>query len=279
MTRVVLQIILVLALLYAAACLAAFLLQKRLVYFPGPPGGTTPADAGMRFEDLTLTTSDRVRVHGWLLPAAHARGVVLVCHGNAGSIAQRLPAARAFLAMGLSVLLLDYRGYGRSEGSPSEEGTYRDAEAAYDHLVQQAGFTAQSVIVYGESLGAAVAAELALRRGVAAVILESPFTSLRDIGARAYPFLPVRLLARLRYDNRAKAGRLRAPLLVIHSPQDEVVPFAQGRAVYEAAVEPKVFLQTDAGHNEGGFLRREEYQAKVRTFLEGALAPGAPGLP
>lgn len=274
MTRLLLGVAGTLLAVYAVACLAAFALQRRLVYFPGRPGGPTPAQRGMAFEDVTLTTSDGVRVHGWLVGAPRPRGVVLVCHGNAGTIADRLPLAEAFMAMGWSCFLLDYRGYGQSEGQPSEDGTYRDAEAGHEHLTRAAGFDPAQVVVYGESLGGGVAIELARRRPVAACVVESTFTSLPDIGARAYPWLPVRLLSRLRYDNRAKIGRLAVPVLVIHSQQDEVVPFAHGQALFEAAREPRQLLVTTGGHNDGGFLRSEQHRGAVQQFL-GSVLPEA----
>jgi fermentation-respiration switch protein FrsA (DUF1100 family) len=172
--------------------------------------------------------------------------------------------------MGWSCLLFDYRGYGASEGSPNESGTYRDAEAAYDAL-RQAGFEPARIVLHGESLGAGVAFELATRREVAAVIAESAFTSLPALGAELYRWLPVRLLARYRYDNRAKIGSLRVPVLLIHSPTDEIVPFAHAQRLLAAANEPKQLLVTDAGHNDGGFLRRAEWREAVRSFLERAL--------
>jgi uncharacterized protein len=272
--RTVLGYVLLAALLYLLLCLAVFLLQAKLIYFPGPPPTLAPSSIGLPFEDLRLTSSDGVTMHAWYVPAEPPQangGAVLFCHGNAGNIEHRLTGAQVFHEMGLAVLLFDYRGYGSSTGSPSEEGTYRDAEAAYDHLAQKGSFGRERIVVYGESLGAAVALELALRRPVAAVIAESAFTSLADIGAKAYPFLPVRLLARYRYDNLAKVPRIGVPLLAIHSPDDEIVPFAQGHRLFEAAREPKQFLRTSHGHNDGGFLLSPASIASVREFIASAL--------
>lgn len=268
MGRTALMPLLVLAVGYLGLCLAAYLFQTRLIYFPGPPPGRTPADAGLEFRELELATSDGVRLHAWLLEARAPRGVVLVCHGNAGSIEQRIEHGSAFVSMGWSVLLFDYRGYGRSTGSPSEEGTYRDAEAAYDWLVGAGGQSGARIVVYGESLGAGVAIELARRRPVDGVVAESAFTSLADLGAEVYPILPVRWLVRHRYRNLEKVAALRVPLLVIHSPQDEIVPVAHGTRLFEAAREPRSLLLTEGGHNDGGFLRRAEWRGAVRVFLE-----------
>lgn len=256
---------------YAGLCLVLFLYQGRLVYFPGPPPTTTPAALGLKHRELHLVTSDGVRIHAWFLPAPAARGALVFCHGNAGNIEHRLHAARAFLDMGLSVLLFDYRGYGASEGHPTEAGTYLDAEAAYAALLEEPGVTPTRIVIYGESLGAGVALELARRREVAAVVTEAAFTSLPDLGSRLYPWLPVRLLSRFRYHNLSKVASLDAPLLVIHSPDDDIVPYAHGQRLFAAAAEPKQFLETEGGHNDGGFLRRDEWRELVSTFLDDVL--------
>lgn len=261
------RFLVILAIGYLALCLVVYLTQAKLVYFPGPPPRATPADFGLEFREFGLVTQDGVRLHGWFLPRPDARGAVLVSHGNAGTIEGRIELARAFLELGWAVLLYDYRGYGKSAGTPDEEGTYRDAEAAYEHLTTVEGFAPERLVLYGESLGAAVTFELARRRPCAAVIAESAFTSLPDVGARAYPFLPVRLLARYRYDNLAKVAELSVPLLLIHSPSDEIVPVEHGRRLFEAAREPKRWLQTEGGHNDGGFQRRAEWRAEVGKFL------------
>jgi fermentation-respiration switch protein FrsA (DUF1100 family) len=262
-----LKLLLLVLLVYAGVCLAVALFQGRLVWFPGPPPSSTPASQGLAFEPLTLRTEDGLALDAWFLPTERPIATVLVCHGNAGSIANRVWLARAYLAMGCSVLLFDYRGYGRSEGRPTEQGTYRDADAAWRHLVEERGVEPGRLVVHGESLGAAVALELASRRAVGALVLESAFTSLADLGARLYPLLPVRWLATIRYDNLARIGAVRAPLFVIHSPDDEIVPYADGQALFEAAPAPKEFLETSGGHNDGGFLLRAEWQDRVSQFV------------
>jgi hypothetical protein len=259
------------ALAYGGLCLLAWLFQDRLVYFPLRRFDQRPEDLGLVSEELHLDSGGH-RLHGWYLPAAEERGSLLFCHGNGGNISHRLAWVPVFHRMGLGVLHFDYRGYGASEGRPSELATYADAEAAYEWLTRARGVPPERIVFYGESLGAAVAIELALRRPAAALVLEAPFTSLPAVGAHHYPFLPVRLLARNRYDNLAKVPRLDLPLFVMHSPEDRVVPFAMGRAVFEAAPEGAAFLQTAAGHDAGGFLLRPEWRARVQAFLEGALA-------
>lgn len=250
---------------YAAVCALAFVFQDRLVWFPGPPPGVTPAALGLEYREAQITTGDGVGLHGWYLPGGAT--AVLISHGNAGTIAERLALIAALREMGHAVLAYDYRGYGRSEGAPSEEGTYRDAEAAFDWLVA-AGHRADRIALYGESMGGAVALALATRRATGPVVLENTFSSLPAVGQRAYPFLPVRWLARIRYDSLARAPEVAVPVMVIHSPGDEIVPIAQGRALFEALAGEKTFLETEGGHNDGGFLQRAEWRAAVAAFLD-----------
>ncbi len=261
--------------LYALVCAVVAWKQGSLVWFPGPAPIQTPAIDGIAFDDLKLKAADGVAIHGWRLRCAgQARGAIVVCHGNAGNIAMRIPLARSFLEMGYDVVLFDYRGYGASSGTPTEEGTYLDAEAAWD-WTQTAGFAPDRIVAYGESLGGAVAIELAGRRKVGALIIEDTFTSLADMGARVYPWLPVRLILRIRYDSIRKIGKLHVPALVIHSRADDLVPFDMGQQLYQAAAGPKLFLETGGAHSAGGFTTRVEWRAAVRGFLENALLPGA----
>ncbi|MCK6446194.1 MAG: alpha/beta hydrolase [Planctomycetes bacterium] len=237
---------------YVALCALAWAFEKRLVYFPGPKPTHTPREYGLEHEELVVKTKDGQSLGAWFLPASRPRVAVLFCHGNAGSIEDRIEKARALLELGANVLLFDYRGYGASSGAPDESGTYLDAEAAYDALARRcAGLP---IVLWGESLGGAVAIELALRRPIAALVVESTFTSVVDVGRHAYPWLPVRWLASLRYDNLAKIGGLAAPVLIAHSPADELVPFEHAERLFAAAREPKTLLETSGGHNAGGPL-------------------------
>jgi fermentation-respiration switch protein FrsA (DUF1100 family) len=266
----VLPLILTVGSIYLGLCLLAWLFQARLIFFPGPPPVRTPDAYGLSYEEAPLQTEDGLRLSAWWLPVEAPAGCVLVCHGNAGNIEHRLMLARAFQAMGLSVLLSDYRGYGASEGRPSEQGTVLDASAALQWL-HAAGWADGQIVLYGESLGGAVALQLARDRPLAAVIVESTFTSIPDLGARLYPLRPVRFISTIRYDNLEAVRALRAPLLVMHSPEDEIVPYDLGHALFEAAPPPKQFLQTSGQHNDGGFQLRAEWQDRVRDFIRRAL--------
>jgi uncharacterized protein len=197
--------------------------------------------------------------------------VVLVCNGNAGNVSHRLERALEMQRrLGVSVLLFDYRGYGRSEGSPDEQGTYRDARAAYRYATEAKGVPPGALVLFGESLGAAVAVQLALERPAGALILESAFTSIPDMARAAYPFLPpVRPLIRTRYETIAKVPKLALPLLVLHGERDEIVPLAQGRRVFEVAGGPKRFFTIPgAGHNDTYVTGGEAYWRTLAEFLE-----------
>jgi fermentation-respiration switch protein FrsA (DUF1100 family) len=264
-TRVLLFVAVVVA-LYALVCVAVAIAQSRLVYYPGPAPTETPRDHGLAYDDLQLTTRDGETIHAWLVHANSPRGAILLCHGNAGNIAARIARASKFVELGFDVLLFDYRGYGGSSGKPTEEGTYVDAETAWEHL-RSRGVPPERIVAFGESLGGAVAIELARRRALGAVIVEDTFTSLADMGAKFYPWLPVRWILRIRYDSLAKVGALNVPFLVIHSRDDELVPFEHGERLFQTARGPKKLLATSGSHNAGGFVGSPEWVRAVDAFL------------
>ena len=269
----------VVALLVVALLALMFARQEALVFFPGRQLAATPADAGLAFEDVELVTADSVRLHGWWIPAGGPAGrAVIVCHGNAGTVAERLDHARLFHRIGLGVLLFDYRGYGRSGGRPSEAGTYRDMDAAVAFLARR-GIAAASTVFFGESLGGAVAIEAATRHRPAAVIVESTFTSIAAMARVHYPFVPGFLVTRVRYDSLARIPELGCPLLVLHSPDDEIVPFAMAERLLGAAPGPKRLVRLAGGHNDGGVTASAAAQAALQEFLAAtfALSPGAQG--
>ena len=253
------------------------LLETRFIYFPSRGYDATPSGLGLAYEDVWLTAEDGVRIHGWYLPVPRARWVTLVSHGNAGNISHRLDRA-LFLQARLrsSVFLYDYRGYGVSEGSPDEAGTYRDARAAYRYLVEEKRVKAGELVLFGESLGSAVSLELALARPAAALVLEAPFTSVRDI-ARTTVFAPLAPFVRTRYESLARISRLRMPLLVVQGDRDEIVPPVQGRRLFDAAPEPKrYFAIPGAGHNDTYLVGGEAYWRTIAAFLESVgRGPGA----
>jgi len=268
------QTLLFVAIAYVALTGVVFLMQSRLLYFPNMPSRevtASPDQVGLAFESVEFTTEDGVRLDGWFVPAEAPRGVLLFFHGNAGNISHRLGSLQIFHDLGLSTFIFDYRGYGRSEGEVSEDGSYRDGEAAWRYLTVERGIPNDSIVYFGRSLGASIAAHLAMKQAPGALILESAFTSVPDVGARAYPFLPVRWLARFQYDTQEYLRSVSAPVLIIHSPQDEVIPFKFGRALFASANEPKQFLEIRGGHNEGFQLSGKDYVGGIDRFLRDHL--------
>ena len=255
------------------ACLLIVLMlrwfEHSQVYHPDRVLTATGAELGRPFEDVSFKASDGVALNGWFFTAStnsHRRYLaVLVCHGNAGNISHRLDVCGALLSTGVNVFVFDYRGYGRSQGRPSEEGTYRDAQAAYEWL-RQKGFVGTNIIAFGESLGGGIAAELAAREPMGGLVLQSTFTSIPDMGAELIPWLPVRWLGKIRYDTRSKLPRLHLPVLVMHSPADELVRFHHGKANYAAANEPKLFWELRGDHNNP-LADRQNFVAGMEKFL------------
>jgi fermentation-respiration switch protein FrsA (DUF1100 family) len=265
------------ALLVVALLVLMFARQEALVFFPGRALAASPADAGLAFETVELVTADAVRLHAWWIPAREASGrAVIVCHGNAGTVAERLDHARLFHGLGLGVLLFDYRGYGRSGGRPSEVGTYRDMDAAVAFLGTR-GIPAARTVYFGESLGGAVAIEAATRYRPAAVIVESTFTSIAAMARVHYPFVPGFLVTRVRYDSLARVPALGCPLLVLHSPDDEIVPFAMAERLLDAAPGPKRLVRLAGGHNDGGVTASASAQAALRELLAATVPASADG--
>ena len=240
------------------------------VYHPDRTLIATGAELGRPFEEFFIQTSDGVKINGWFFPAdtnsPRAALAVLVCHGNAGNISHRLELSRALLAKGVNVLLFDYRGYGRSQGRPSEEGTYRDAQAAFQWL-RHRGFGGRQIIAYGESLGGGVAAELAIREELGGLILQNTFTCIPDIGAELFPWLPVRRLASIRYDTCSKLPRLKVPLLAMHSRADDLIPFRHCEKNFAAAHEPKLFWELDGSHNDA-LGDGQKFSEGIEKFLQ-----------
>ena len=256
---------------YIVVALAMFVFQRHLVYFPTRTIEATPADCHLRHEEVQLTTADGVKIAGWYVHADAPRGTVLFFHGNGGNVSGRLGTLMLLQRLGVDVLMIDYRGYGLSEGRPSEQGTYRDAEAAWDYLTQQRGVPAERIVIHGRSLGGAVSAHLAADRPCAGLIVESSFTSLPDMAARIYWYFPVRLLCRYRYPTQDNVRKARCPVMVIHSREDDLIPFAHGRRIFEAAAEPKRFVEIHGGHNDIHDMNQPAYEAGLRGFLAEAL--------
>ncbi len=252
---------------YAGTLWHVYRNQSRRIYLPRREMVTTPAEHGLAYESVTLTTVDGVRLRGWYVPCQDTSHVLCFFHGNRGNISDRMETIEMFHRLGLSVFLFDYRGYGESEGEPDEAGTYRDGEAAWTYLVEARGIMPRRIVLLGRSLGAAIAAAVAARHTPGALVLESTFTSLPEAAAVRYPLLPVRLLARYRYPVLEFVRQVRCPVLVIHSREDEVIPFEHGEQLFAAAPQPKSFLEISGNHYQGYLTSLEIYTKGLATFF------------
>ena len=242
-------------------------LVDRMIFQPSPGADLAPADVGLAGDDVFLETEDGVRIHAFWLPAPGASRAILFLHGNAGNASHRLPNAARLHALGAHVLVLDYRGYGRSEGRPTEAGVYADARAGLRHLADARGVPERRVVVFGRSLGGAVAVDLAQGRDLAGLVLESTFSSMAAV-ARSH-FGPFGLLAGDRFQSERKIAAVRCPILFFHGDRDEIVPFDFGRRLYEAAPSPKSFeTLAGAGHNDTVAVGGQPYFARIGRFLD-----------
>jgi hypothetical protein len=253
-------------------------IEKGFIFFPDRTILETPADVELAYEDLHLPTSDGVKINGWFVPLSGAQITFLWFHGNAGNLSHRVDQLRHIHHhLKLNILMIDYREYGRSEGIVSEEGTYQDALASYDYLMTRTDIDPAKVIVFGQSLGAAVAVELAVQRKVYALIIEAPFTSIKDMARATLPWLPLGPLLTTRYDSLSKINRIEAPLLILHGNRDEIVPYSQGQRIFEAAREPKTFYTiTGAGHNDTYLVGGQAYFEAIAHFIEGLSSVNGP---
>ena len=249
-------------------------MEEKFIFFPDPKVDVTPRDVGLPFDDVFFTTGDGVRLNGWFVPYPGSKITLLWFHGNAGNISHRVENIKLLhQKVNINVFIFDYRGYGRSEGRVSEQGTYKDATAALEYLRSRGDVEPGGIIFFGRSLGAAVAADLAAREDCLALILESPFVSIREMAGAAFPFLPIGPLLRTRYDVVEKIAKVRAPLLVLHGDQDEVVPYEQGKKVFAAAPGPKEFYTIrGARHNDTYIAGGAAYFKAWKNFID--RAPG-----
>lgn len=249
------------------------------VYHPSRQLDASGAELGRPVADVFFKTVDGLELNGWFFPAdansPRASVVILVCHGNGGNISHRLDLCRTLLASGVSVFLFDYRGYGRSRGRPSEQGTYRDAQAAYGWL-RHRGFAGKNIIPYGESLGGGVASELCLREETGGLILQSTFTSIPDIGAELYPWLPVRWISTIRYNTHDKLPRIHVPVLVLHSRSDRLISYRHAERNFAAANEPKIFQEIQGDHNDPT-VNAERFREGIEKLLRLVGKAAVPG--
>jgi len=245
-------------------------LENRLIFHPSSEILRTPRDVGLEFQDVYFTTPDKVRLNGWFIPHPQAGATMIWFHGNAGNIADRLDNIKLLHDQTrISIFIFDYRGYGRSPGRSSETTTYLDGEGAINFVRSQLSVASDNLVIFGRSLGAAVAAEMASRYDSRAVILESPFVSIREMAKVILPALPIGPLLSAKFDVIDKVDKISVPLLVLHGDQDEIIPFEHGQKVFAAAREPKQFYPIKgAGHNDTFIAGGNRYYERLRSFIE-----------
>ena len=246
---------------------ALFVLQGYMVYAPDRPLSRTPESIGLAFEDIEFSAADGTDLHGWWVPHENPAGTVLFCHGNAGNVSNLIDRIESFNRLGLNVFVFDYRGFGRSGGSPSEAGTYMDAEAAWHHLIAKADVPADRILVCGLSLGGPMAAHIASKFDPGGLILEATFTSIPDLAADLYPMFPARKLARFRYSTIESLQGTQCPLLVVHGPRDDLIPFAHGRRLFDTAKGTRFFLEVSGGHGDWFDHSQAPYEKELKSFL------------
>ena len=268
----IIRIIIIAASVCAVSIALVYIFQSRFVYFPTRTLSADPSSIGLQFEDVRFETADGIQLSGWFIPCSGARGVILFCHGNAGNISHRLDSIMIFHRLGLDVFIFDYRGYDESEGKPTEHGTYQDAEAAWQYLIEERQINTSQIIVFGRSIGGALAAWLAQQHRPGGLILESTFTSLRDAAATIYHFPPIRRFVRFEYNTAEHLARVDCPVLVVHSRDDEIMSFHHGQRLFELAMEPKMFLEITGTHNEGFIISGRHYEEGLDTFISAFIS-------
>ena len=242
--------------------------EEKNLYIPDRKITLTPQNVGLGYEDLYFKTEDGQSLNGWFIPAKDAKVTLLYCSGRGGNLSSDLINVRFFNSLGISVFDFDYRGYGNSSGSPSEQGLYKDVRAAFDFLITRKDINKDKIVVYGKSLGAPVAADLCLTRKVAAVILEGSFPSLRTYVSDLGGFLPIQWLVSEKFDTVSRVKKIHIPKLIVHGMDDEVVPFPEGRFIFNEAALPKEFLPYDGGHDDDIYITSDAYKDKLNKFFQ-----------
>lgn len=258
---------------YAIVCAGFFVFQDKFIFFPKSGFAQTPENERWTFEEVELDVAGET-THGWLVPAESGRrGVILFSHGNAENIGDQIETIRPFRQLGFDTLVYDYAGYGLSTGEPTEQRVYDDVRAMYRYLIERKGYAPGEIVLYGRSVGGGPTAQLATEVVCAAVVLESTFRSVAAVAAEIMPWIPRGPLVRYRFDNESKVRTLTVPVLIVHSPEDSIIPFAHGRALFDAANEPKQFIETGGDHLEGHWITFETYIRGLGAFFDGVFNP------
>jgi len=245
-----------------------YLQQPRMVFFPLKEIEQTPDQWGLRYEKVTLTSSHGNRISGWYIPGTNPDRALLFFHGNGGNISHRRESIEIFHHLGLNVFIIDYQGYGESEGAPGEQAMYDDGRAAFDYLVEKRKFKKENIVVFGRSLGGAIAVRITAERQPGAAIVESTFASVPDVASYYFPLLSKIIISRYHFNSLAQVKKIHCPLLVLHSRQDDVIPFMSGAKLYNAANNPRNFVELIGDHNSGFMQSQPAYEEVIASFLK-----------
>ena len=264
----IIYVIIFLFFLFIVYAVYLYFNQSKYVYFPTSDIVATPSDSGLFYEDLMLKTSDGIKISAWYIHAENPKATLLFFHGNGGNISYRIEFIEMFYSLNISTFIIDYRGYGKSEGSPTEEGTYLDSEAAWDYLVNEKNTDPSSIVIYGKSLGGPIAARLAEKHNPAALILDSTFTSTKDIAVKLYPFLPVKKFFKFEYDTVRYLKGVDCPILIIHSIDDNYIPFSHAEKLFDTVDGEKELVETRGDHNTSFMISRQIYKNSIDNILK-----------
>jgi fermentation-respiration switch protein FrsA (DUF1100 family) len=267
MKKVLLSTVIAVSVLLLVVNVFFYLQQPHMVFFPLKEIEQTPDQWGMHYEKVSLKSTHDHRITGWYIPGKNHDRALLFFHGNGGNISHRGDSLRIFHHLGLNVLIIDYQGYGESEGTPGEQAMYDDGRAAFDYLVKDRKFKKENIVVFGRSLGGAVAARITAEKRPGAVILESTFASVPDVASYYFPLLSKFIVSRYRFNSLAQVKKIHCPLLVLHSRQDDVIPFTSGARLYNAANNPRRFIEMVGDHNSGFIQSQPAYEDAIASFL------------
>ena len=259
---------LIIVAVYILMMLLVQMFHSRLVYFPAKEIKRTPEYLGLNYEDVYFKTEDGLKLNGWFIESKKRGKVLLYSHGNGGNISHRIDLIDIYIRAGYSVFIYDYRGYGKSEGKPNEKGTYLDGEAAWNYLINEKKYEPKDIILLGRSIGGGIATYLAVHRKPSGLILDSAFTSVKDMARKLFPYLPVRFMKTYGYDNIKRIKNIKCPVLIIHSSEDELIPFDHGKRLFEAANMPKTFVEIKGMHDDSFYVSEKRYASAIEEFIK-----------
>lgn len=255
--------------LYLIVLTYIYFSQDQLFFHPSTEIQITPSDVNLAYEDIYITHPDGEKINLWYIPAeSDSANTIIFCHGNAGNISNRMETVMYLNTYNVNIVIFDYRGYGKSGGTPSEENCYQDAIATYDWLSNERKVSSDKIIIFGRSLGGAVAIDLASKRKCKALIVESSFSSSLDIGKLMFPYLPTKYLLKYHFDSMEKIKNINVPLLIAHSQDDDIIPYKLGKRLFEAAKEPKIFLDINGTHNDREYFNNRDYKDALKSIFE-----------